>query len=69
MQVNSELLVILKRLNSLKENEFNEYMFANHEISEYNLNLIKNNKDEWEKFISHGKLWYFIFAPTLCYQL
>ncbi len=33
MQVNSELLVALKRLNSLGEREFNEYMFANHEIS------------------------------------
>ena len=33
MQVNSELLSVLKRLNSLGEHEFNEYMFANHEIS------------------------------------
>ncbi len=44
-------------------------MFANHEISEYNLQLLKMYKTEWEEFITHGRLWYFIFAPTLCYQL
>lgn len=40
MQVNSEIFSLLQRNSALARSEFSDYVFANHEISEYNLKII-----------------------------
>ena len=44
-------------------------MFNHFEISEYNLSIIQKYEGEREKIISLNRLFYFLLAPTLCYQL
>lgn len=69
MQVNTEILSLLDRSAALDRSEFNEFIFANHEISHENLEIILNNRNDWKPLISRHRLWYFLVAPTLCYQL
>jgi hypothetical protein len=44
-------------------------MFTHYEISQENLDFIMQFKGESDKIINFKKLVYFIFLPTLCYQL
>jgi uncharacterized membrane protein YesL len=37
MQVNTEILTLMERINAMGRSEFNQYVFANHEISNENL--------------------------------
>jgi hypothetical protein len=39
-QVNSEIFSLLNRSAALARSEFNDFVFANHEISESNLKII-----------------------------
>jgi diacylglycerol O-acyltransferase 1 len=69
MQVNTEILSILDRSAALARSEFNEFVFANHEINAENLEIIVKNRKDWQLIITRKRLAYFLIAPTLCYQL
>lgn len=59
----------MKRSSALAQSEFNEFVFANHEINETNLKIIIEYRKNWMELLSRKRLYYFLFAPTLCYQI
>ena len=69
MHVNTEIFALLRRSSALAQSEFNDYVFAHHETSALNLKIIVEHRKNWQPLISRKRLYYFLIAPTLCYQL